>query len=209
MRFESLRVSSVRFAFRIAAFAGLRFKPRFVRCLARGAAFRRSGARSRSPVCSPLCVSRFGSRCSCVSSAFRQQSHGTQLRFTVAVRIAAFCVSRPLSQQAEVTIGLLPASFPGTVAQWHKCRRPQTDHHHYLHWRPHCCSPHCSRCSRSNPARTRLLRHRRRVDQRVPAPVRGARRGSGRRPPRPARDSDGSDNDPDGGSHDDNARIAN
>ena len=45
-RFESLRVRSVRFAFRIAAFAGLRFKLRFVRFVR----FKlRSGGQGRTP----------------------------------------------------------------------------------------------------------------------------------------------------------------
>ena len=71
LRFESLRVRSVRFAFRIAAFAGLRFKLRFVRFVR----FKlRSGGQGRAPepqFTASLCVSRFGSRCSCVSVAFR------------------------------------------------------------------------------------------------------------------------------------------
>ena len=41
-----------------------------------------------------LCVSRVGTRRSCVSYAFRQQLHQTQLRSTIAVRIAALRVSR-------------------------------------------------------------------------------------------------------------------
>ena len=35
------------------------------------------------------------------------------------VRLAG--VQESLPQQAEVTIGLLPACFPGKVAQWHRC----------------------------------------------------------------------------------------
>ena len=56
-----------------------------------------SGGQGRTPepqLAASLCVSRFGSRCSCVSAAFRQQLHKNKLRFTVAVRIAAFRVSR-------------------------------------------------------------------------------------------------------------------
>jgi len=36
------------------------------------------------------------------------------------VRLAG--VQESLPQQAEVTIGLLPACFPGKVAQWHRCQ---------------------------------------------------------------------------------------
>ena len=36
------------------------------------------------------------------------------------VRLAG--VQESLPQQAEVTIGLLPACFPGKVTQWHRCQ---------------------------------------------------------------------------------------
>ena len=108
LRFESLRVRSVRFAFRIAAFAGLRFKPRFVRCLAHGTVFRRPGAHSRAPVGSlPLrfafriaVLLRFG----CVSATVTQNpaafhdcgSNRCVSRFAFRGHLAPHCTAQVL-----------------------------------------------------------------------------------------------------------------